>query len=175
MAAPHEAPMFDRPVAEAAPDFAPTAPGPDQSTMAPGHSKYRLDASTGHLLRRAVQRHQALFQDFGVGIGLTAPQFAALTKLAELKRVTQNRLGRLVAMDPATAQGVMKRLALRGLLVPGKDPMDRRTVVLAITPAGELLVERARAAGMRANQELVGGLNAAEQAQLVELLRRITE
>ncbi len=161
MAATHEAPLFDPLATSAAPD--------------PDRVQYRLDASTGHLLRRAVQRHQALFQDFGAGIGLTAPQFAALTKLAELKRATQNRLGRLVAMDPATAQGVMKRLALRGLVRTEKDPMDRRTVVLAITLQGEALVERAREAGIRANQTLVGGLDAAEQVQLLALLRRITE
>lgn len=138
-------------------------------------SLYRLDGSTGHLLRRALQRHQALFQECAAGTGLTPPQFAALTKLAELQRVTQNRLGRLVAMDPATAQGVMKRLALRGLLRTEKDPMDRRTVVLSITPEGELLVGRARLAGLRANQSLVQGLDAAEQALLLSLLRRITD
>lgn len=164
MVATHEAPFFD-----------PLARGDAAEADAPDRSLYRLDASTGHLLRRALQRHQALFQDFGVATGLTAPQFAALTKLAELKRATQNRLGRLVAMDPATAQGVMKRLALRGLLRTEKDPMDRRTVVLAITAEGEALVEQARAAGMRANQALVGGLSAAEQTQLLDLLRRITE
>lgn len=160
MAAPHEAPLLDMP------------PAADSSAGAP---QYRLDASTGHLLRRAVQRHQALFQDQAAGIGLTAPQFAALTKLAELRRATQNRLGRLVAMDPATAQGVMKRLALRGLVRPEKDPLDRRTVVLAITPLGDALIERARAAGMRANEDLVSGLTGAEQAQLLALLRRIIE
>ena len=53
--------------------------------------------------------------------------------------------------------------------------MDRRTVVLAITPLGEALVERARAAGIEANQALVGGLASEEQAQLLALLRRITE
>lgn len=138
-------------------------------------SLYRLDGSTGHLLRRALQRHQALFQECAAGTGLTPPQFAALTKLAELRRVTQNRLGRLVAMDPATAQGVMKRLALRGLLRTEKDPMDRRTVVLSITPEGELLVERARAAGQRANQALMQDLDVTEQALLLALLRRITD
>ena len=163
MVVPHEAPVFD--------SLAATAPAtPDLDRV-----QYPLDASTGHLLRRAVQRHQALFQDFAAGIGLTAPQFGALTKLAELKRATQNRLGRLVAMDPATAQGVMKRLALRGLIRTEKDPMDRRTVVLAITPLGDALVERARAAGIRANEALVGALTAAEHAQLLALLRRITE
>ncbi len=138
-------------------------------------AEYRLDVSTGHMLRRALQRHQALFQESAAGIGLTPPQFAALTKLAELGRVTQNRLGRLVAMDPATAQGVMKRLALRGLLRTEKDPMDRRTVVLAITPDGEALVARARLAGQRANHALMADLTAAEQAMLLSLLRRITD
>jgi DNA-binding MarR family transcriptional regulator len=138
-------------------------------------SLYRLDSSTGHLLRRALQRHQALFQECAASTGLTPPQFAALTKLAELRRVTQNRLGRLVAMDPATAQGVMKRLALRGLLRTEKDPMDRRTVVLSITPEGELLVQQARQAGQRANQALTQELDAAEQAMLLTLLRRITD
>jgi DNA-binding MarR family transcriptional regulator len=136
---------------------------------------YRLDSSTGHLLRRALQRHQALFQECAAGTGLTPPQFAALTKLAELRRVTQNRLGRLVAMDPATAQGVMKRLALRGLLRTEKDPMDRRTVVLSITQEGECLVQKARHAGQRANQTLMQELDAGEQAMLLALLRRITD
>jgi len=136
---------------------------------------YRLDSSTGHLLRRALQRHQALFQECAASTGLTPPQFAALTKLAELRRVTQNRLGRLVAMDPATAQGVMKRLALRGLLRTEKDPMDRRTVVLSITQEGECLVHKARHAGQRANQTLMQELDAGEQAMLLALLRRITD
>jgi DNA-binding MarR family transcriptional regulator len=147
----------------------------DSNGSTTGLSVYRLDVSTGHLLRRALQRHQSLFQECAAGIGLTPPQFAALTKLAELRRVTQNRLGRLVAMDPATAQGVMKRLALRGLLRTEKDPMDRRTVVLAITPEGEVLVERARVAGHRANQTLMQDLSLAEQAELLALLRRITD
>jgi DNA-binding MarR family transcriptional regulator len=147
--------------------------GAVENTVAP--SLYRLDSSTGHLLRRALQRHQALFQECAASTGLTPPQFAALTKLAELRRVTQNRLGRLVAMDPATAQGVMKRLALRGLLRTEKDPMDRRTVVLSITEEGEDLVQQARLAGQRANQTLMRDLNAAEQALLLGLLRRITD
>lgn len=157
MAAPHAAPLLE------------------PTTTAEPAASYRLDVSAGHLLRRAVQRHQAMFQDYGAGIGLTAPQFAALTKLAELRRATQNRLGRLVAMDPATAQGVMKRLALRDLVRTEKDPMDRRTVVLAITTLGDAVVERARAAGLRANQGLMRDLSAAEQVQLLDLLRRLTE
>jgi MarR family transcriptional regulator, lower aerobic nicotinate degradation pathway regulator len=136
---------------------------------------YPLDASAGHLLRRALQRHQALFQEQATGIGLTGPQFAALTKLAELHRVTQNRLGRLVAMDSATIQGVARRLALRGLLRTEPDPLDRRAVVLVITAEGERVVAEARLAGARANRALMAGLDVAEQVVLLGLLRRLTQ
>ncbi len=136
--------------------------------------RYPLDGSAGHLLRRAVQRHQALFQERANGLGLTAPQFAALTKLAELRSATQNRLGRLVAMDSATIQGVMKRLVMRGLVRTDRDPMDRRTLVLVMTPAGDVAVTDARAAGAAANGALMAGLDETERAQLIGLLRRVT-
>ncbi|MCS6892439.1 MAG: MarR family winged helix-turn-helix transcriptional regulator [Rhodovarius sp.] len=135
---------------------------------------YPLDASAGHLLRRAVQRHQALFQEYAAGLGLTAPQFAALTMLAELGRTTQNRLGRLVAMDPATIQGVMRRLILRGLAATERDPLDRRALVLVITPQGRAVVRAARAAGAAANRALLAPLSEEEQALLLSLLRRLT-
>ena len=134
---------------------------------------YSLDGSAGHLLRRAAQRHQALFQEHVAGLGLTGPQFAALTRLADMRRATQNRLGRLVAMDPATIQGVMKRLTARGLVRTDKDPLDRRTVVLVITPAGDAAVREARVAGNAANGELMRDLDDAERSQLLALLRRM--
>ncbi|MCX7374901.1 MAG: MarR family transcriptional regulator [Alphaproteobacteria bacterium] len=161
MSAPHEAPLA---LEEA---LALLPPG-----MVPG--SYPLESSAGHLLRRAVQRHQVLFQDHATGLGLTAPQFAALTRLAELRRATQNRLGRSVAMDPATIQGVMKRLMLRGLVRTEKDPLDRRTLVLVITPEGDGAVRTARAAGIAANGALMRDLNETERAQLLALLRRLT-
>jgi len=161
MASPPEAPLL----LDEAPALLPLG-------LVPRH--YPLEGSAGHLLRRAVQRHQALFQERAAGLGLTAPQFAALTKLAELRRATQNRLGRAVAMDPATIQGVMKRLITRGLVSTLKDPLDRRTLVLAITPEGDSAVQTARAAGISANGALMADLTEAERAQLLMLLRRLT-
>ena len=159
-----------------APPEAPLALEEALALLPPGlvPGRYPLESSAGHLLRRAVQRHQALFQDHATGLGLTAPQFAALTRLAELRRATQNRLGRSVAMDPATIQGVMKRLVLRGLVRTEKDPLDRRTLVLVITPEGDEAVRTARAAGIAANGALMSDLNDAERAQLLALLRRLS-
>lgn len=160
MSAPPEAPLLLDP-----------APASCPTVLVP--LSYSLDASAGHLLRRAVQRHQALFQEHAAGLGLTGPQFAALTRLADMRRATQNRLGRLVAMDPATIQGVMKRLISRGMVRTDKDPLDRRTVVLVITPAGDAAVREARVAGNAANGVLMRDLDDAERAQLLVLLRRL--
>ena len=69
---------------------------------------FHLEEHVGFLLRRAHQRHVALFLEAVETHALTPTQFAALYKAVEVGRVTQNRLGRLTAMDPATIQGVVR-------------------------------------------------------------------
>jgi len=134
---------------------------------------YRLDESVGHLLRRAHQRHAALFQDRGAVGGLTSTQFATLLRLAELGRATQNALGRAVALDPATIQGVVARLRDRGLIDAGRDPLDRRTVVLSVSAAGETALADAVRQGQQANERLLAPLSAEERRVLIRLLRRV--
>jgi DNA-binding MarR family transcriptional regulator len=104
---------------------------------------YSVDLQAGFLLRKAHQRHTALFQEAMAPLDLTPTQFTALVKVVEHGRVTQNHLGRLAAMDPATVQGVVRRLVERGLLARGPDPADRRSAVLSATPAGVNLAARA--------------------------------
>lgn len=134
---------------------------------------YLLENSVGHLLRRAHQRHGALFASFSNAIGLTPTQFAVMVRLLEEGQTTQNRLGRLVALDTATIQGVMQRLIGRGLAQSGRDPMDRRAVILSLTDAGKAVLHEAMQHGREANEALLSPLNEAERAQLVALLRRV--
>jgi len=135
---------------------------------------YRLETSAGHLLRRAHQRYQALFTEAAAGTGLTGPQFAALLRLAEAGRCTQNQLGRLAAMDSATAHGVARRLQERGLVRAAPDPMDRRARVLSVTAEGHLLLSQAKCAGKRANEALLAPLSPGERAHLLSLLQRLS-
>ena len=55
------------------------------------------------------QRHATIFAR-EIGINLTSPQWAALSKLAETRPCSQNQLGRLTAMDVAAIKGVIDRL-----------------------------------------------------------------
>ena len=134
---------------------------------------YRVEAQVGFLLRRASQRHTMIFADGMAEADLTPTQFTALVKVVELGQVTQNHLGRLAAMDPATIQGVVRRLIDRGLVARADDPMDRRTIVLAPTEAGVTLAGQAVQAGRRITEATLDPLDAAERAALLSLLRKI--
>jgi DNA-binding MarR family transcriptional regulator len=134
---------------------------------------YHVEQQVGFLLRRANQRHTAIFADGMAEADLTPTQFTALVKVVELGQVTQNHLGRLAAMDPATIQGVVRRLIDRGLVARTDDPMDRRTIVLAPTAAGAVLAGRAVAAARRITEATLDPLDAGERAALLSLLRKI--
>lgn len=135
--------------------------------------RFSLDGHIGFLLRRAHQRHAAIFLDAAADVGLTPTQFAALARTVELGRVTQNLLGRLVAMDPATIQGVVRRLTARGLIARTHDPLDRRTAVLAPTAAGLALVDAAVACARRAHDTALAPLSDEERRTLIALLQKM--
>ena len=134
---------------------------------------YVLEDQVGHLLRRAHQRHAAIFQDMIGDAQLTPLQFAALAKLNDLGEVSQNELGRRTAMDAATMQGVIKRLLARALIDRSPDPQDRRRVVLSLTADGRALIAGAMPNGHAISDETLAGLNEAERRSFLALLRRL--
>lgn len=136
---------------------------------------YVLERQVGHLLRRAHQRHSAIFQEHIGNAQLTPLQFAALIKLRDLGEVSQNQLGRLIAMDAATMQGVIKRLAARGLIRRRPDPNDRRRLILTLAPAGRALADGTLAAAREITRLTLEPLNPDEQRVFLGLLSRIAE
>lgn len=136
----------------------------------------RSDASqdeVAHLLRRAHQRASSILSGaFGPG-GFTPPQFAVLNKLLEIGSMSQNSLGRAVAMDAATTQGVVRRMIERGLISRAADPLDRRRVRLGLTAQGRAAVQEALDRAGAAEHAILAPLNPRERQTLIRLLRRI--
>lgn len=133
---------------------------------------YRLDDQIGFLLRRAQQRHLAIFAA-AMPEGLTARQFATLAKLGETGPCTQNALGRLTAMDNATVSGVLGRLQDRGLIARAADASDKRMLEVRLTAEGAATLARCLAAARAISAETLAPLEPAEQAALLDLLRRL--
>jgi MarR family transcriptional regulator, lower aerobic nicotinate degradation pathway regulator len=134
---------------------------------------FAVEDHVGYLLRRAHQRHVALFTAAVTHAELTPTQFTALLKTAQERRVTQNHLGRLAAMDPATIQGVAQRLMARGLIRRGRDPMDRRMAVLEPTEAGVALITSVVSCAQRAHDAALAPLSPEERIQVLALLRKM--
>ncbi len=134
---------------------------------------FTVEDHIGYLLRRAHQRHVAIFTAGMAHAELTPTQFTALLKTVELGRTTQNHLGRLAAMDPATIQGVVRRLTARGLMRRSEDKMDRRTAVLEPTDAGIALIASVVSCARKAHEQALAPLTPAERAQVKTLLRKM--
>ena len=134
---------------------------------------YVLEDQVGHLLRRAHQRHGAIFQHRISELALTPLQFATLVKLRDLGQVSQNQLGRYTAMDAATMQGVIKRLIARKLIERRADAEDRRRLVLRLTPAGKAVVDAAAPVGREITELTLAPLTLPERTAFLALLRRL--
>jgi len=135
---------------------------------------YILDEQVGFILRKAYQRHMTIFTEHVAG-GLTSMQFSTLYRLAtEPGPVSQNALGRMVAMDAATTKGVISRLQARGLIHTERDKVDKRRYLLTTTQAGRALLAETLPRMKLISEKTLEPLTAAEQKTLVALLRKIT-
>ena len=134
---------------------------------------YVLEEQIGFLLRMAYQRNSAIFLDLVPG-NLTTTQFSILRRIAVDGPMSQNMLGRSVAMDGATTKGVVDRLIGRGLLATRPDPEDRRRHLVSLTPEGEALITDAVRAAAQGTADTLAPLSPAEQDTLLKLLAKIT-
>ncbi len=142
------------------------------ATVAKDKTAYVLDEQVGYLLRLASQRHAVIFQSL-VSQGLTPTQFATLVRVAEHGEVSQNRLGRLAAMDIATIKGVVDRLKSKGLLQADPDPDDKRRSIISLTATGAELVDQLYSDGFAISEKTLAPLKASEQKSLLALLKKI--
>jgi DNA-binding MarR family transcriptional regulator len=134
---------------------------------------YRIEDQIGYLLRRAHQRASAIFQASIGDPNITPTQYSSMVKLHEYTELSQNLLGRLVGMDKATMQGVVRRLKDRGLVDSRPDPGDARRTLLSLTLDGQRSVAKLMLNGPAVSRETLKPLTPAEQRQLIELLSKI--
>ena len=134
---------------------------------------YRIEDQVGYLLRRAHQRASAIFQTHIGDPNITPTQYSSMVKLNEYTELSQNLLGRLVGMDKATMQGVVRRLKDRGLVDSRPDPGDARRTLLSLTTRRPEHRDKLLMNGPAVSRETLKPLNAAEQRQLLELLSKI--
>ncbi len=144
----------------------------DDPKKIPETATYQLDQQVGFLLRRVQQRHLAIF--FRHIPDMTSTQFAALAKLCEMGSVSQNELGRRVAMDVATIKGVVDRLRAAGYAKTDKDPRDQRRLLVRPTTAGRRKYEQYATAALDVTAETLAPLSHKDADKFLALLSKLT-
>lgn len=132
---------------------------------------YHLQDQVGFVLRKAHQRHVAIFA--ARIMDLTPPQFAALARLHEVGETSQNQLGQMIAMDAATVKGVIDRLKSRGYVDLKKHETDKRLLLVSLTVAGREAIEQLIPLAKTITGETLAPLSAREAAQFMRLLAKI--
>jgi len=132
---------------------------------------YVLEDQIGFKLRLANQRHLELFNARLAEV--TPMQFSAMVRLGEHGVLSQNHLGRLVAMDAATTKGVVDRLRTKGFVDTRPSETDRRRFDVTLTAEGQAYVAAALPVARQISAATTRNLTAREAAQLAALLDKM--
>ena len=134
---------------------------------------YILDEQIGFLLRKANQRHRAIFSKI-IGEALAPTQFATLVSLYFEGPTSQNLLGRRTAMDSATITGVINRLSQRKLVSKYSAPEDDRLSIIELSDLGQALITEIIPNAAEISENTLELLTSAEAQTLIQLLKKIS-
>src|SRR5262249_16884295 len=124
---------------------------------------------TGSLVRRAQQRHLAVWQS-EVSTEITSVQYAALEILHHTPGVNQRQLGDELDVDRSTIADLVARMVRNELIERSDDPVDKRSYVLFLTPAGKKQLATLRPRVEQVERILTAKLTAGEARELRRLL-----
>ncbi len=103
----------------------------------------KLDNQLCFALVTAARNVVAIYRPILEPLGLTHPQYLAMLALWERSPRPLNDLAADLALDPATASPLVKRLEKDGLVRRERSSDDERRLDIVLTPAGALLRDRA--------------------------------
>ena len=94
-------------------------------------------------VQRAARSLARRFDEALRPVGLTNGQFSLLMSLNRPEPAGMASIATLLAMDRTTLTAALKPLERRGLVTVVKDPCDRRSRRLSLTPEGKTLLASA--------------------------------
>lgn len=103
----------------------------------------KLENQLCFALVTAARNVVALYRPILEPLGLTHPQYLVMLALWERAPRTLNDLALDLALEPATASPLVKRLEAEGLVARQRSSEDERRLEITLTAAGAALRERA--------------------------------
>ncbi|MES3021759.1 MAG: MarR family transcriptional regulator [Pseudomonadota bacterium] len=127
----------------------------------------------GYNCRRTYLRIMPLFDERMSKYDLRAVDFSVLSLLRANPNITQKRLSRAINVSPPNLAILLDRLETRGLVLRQRNPLDKRSQTLILTPEGTRLCIKAEKTASELEVEATGVLNESERAQLLALMQKV--
>lgn len=121
--------------------------------------------------RSLARRFDRAFQT----LGITNGQFSLLMSLNRSSAPNMRAVATLLAMDRTTLTAALKPLERRGLVASSADPNDRRSRLVALTPAGRSLLARAVPVWHETHTLIEQPLSRSDRSRLRQLLNKLLE
>jgi DNA-binding MarR family transcriptional regulator len=123
-----------------------------------------------------VMKHLDRVTDRTAGrFGLNTGEFKVLLKLVQVphQRLTAGALSEMLSLSTGAMTNRLDRLEEAGFAVRERDPNDRRSVVVALTPEGRDVLDKAVESQAEEERQLLSALTPAERHRLNALLRKL--
>lgn len=129
-----------------------------------------LDRRVGYAAKRLQQALRTAGDRALRPGGLTMPQYAVLSVLAERPGLSNSELARRCFVTRQTMNGLLAGLVAAGLVARAAHPRDGRVLRTELTVPGREAVGRGTAAVGQVEERMTAGLTDLQQRQLLELL-----
>lgn len=127
----------------------------------------------GYNCRRAYINILPLFHKRMEKFELRTVEFTVLSLLKSNPNISQKRLSKAINVSPPNLATLLDRLEERGLVLRQRNPLDKRSQTLVLTPEGQRLCVKAEKTAVELENQATAMLSDAERAQLVQLLQKI--
>jgi MarR family transcriptional regulator for hemolysin len=128
----------------------------------------------GLLLARTARSVSRAFDEALAAAGGSRPMWLILLALKQRRWETQAELARAVGITGPTLTHHLDKMVQRDLVTRQRDPDNRRVQVIEMTPPGDDVFHRLRAAAVRHDRRLHEGFDDNEIRQLRSLLARLS-
>src|ERR1700761_8340124 len=125
---------------------------------------------TLYLVKRVELAVRARIEEIVRPAGLTTNQYTALTVLERHDDMSSAQLARLSFVTAQSMADVITSLEARGLIERHRDRADRRRLVVSITSAGQVLLDRYGSEIAALERSMLAGLAEEETKALREVL-----
>lgn len=133
----------------------------------------RTDSSLGFALLKTAARLRLELAQRLRPFDLTTEQYAVLVQLWEGEGVSQSTLAELLLKDKPNITRIIAKVERKGLVQRDRDPDDRRSYQVHLTPAGRELQDVVMPVVYELREQAYHGLDKTRQNELRRLLDTI--